>query len=164
MINSRKYLVEAFSEGSRATRGYLVFAALAEKEGYPQIAALFRGTAQAETVYVHPHLQALGSIGASAERRREAYSGEGRELREISPVMLVAARDAGPKKPPERFVSANDQEKKHTTLYLKALARLSEQAKGNYYVCCECGSICEQKRPEKCPRCQSGVITFVKVG
>ena len=50
MINSERYLREAFSEEDQARRRYLDFARQAEKEGFPEIAALFRATAQEDQV------------------------------------------------------------------------------------------------------------------
>lgn len=164
MITSKEYPLAAFSEGFRPNRGYLVFAALAEKEGYPEIAQLFRATAQAETVGEHAHLWALGRTGTAAESLGYAASGGTRELQEIPPVMMVAAEDQGNKKPPRISGSADDQEKTRTAPYRKALRRLAELAKGDYYVCSECGYTKERQRPEKCPHCRSGTITLVKVG
>ena len=47
-------LKEAFAGESQANRKYLAFAKKAEAEGYPQIAKLFRATAEAETEGKHP--------------------------------------------------------------------------------------------------------------
>ena len=164
MIISKEYQVAASSEGSRANRGYLVFAALAEKEGYPEIARVFRATAQAETVQAHAHLWVLERIRTTAESLGDAGWGGSQELQEISPVMMVAAEDQGSRKPPGCPGSANDQEKTHSAPYRKALKRLAELRKGDYYVCSECGHINARKRPEKCPHCRSEAITLVKVG
>jgi rubrerythrin len=162
MIISKGYQGEAFSKEAQANR-YLVFARQAEKEGYPQIAQLFRATAQREAGLRYPHLWAPGGFETTAKILGEAVSGETRDLQETFPVMSVAAENEGRKKPPESPISANDREK-HTTPFQKALKRLAEQEKGDYYVCCPCGYTCERQRPGKCPLCQSEEITLVKVG
>ena len=46
MINSKEYLRQAFSVEDLLKSRYLVFAKQAEKEGYPEIAELFRATAR----------------------------------------------------------------------------------------------------------------------
>ena len=46
MINSEEYLRQAFSEEYQARRRYLAFAGQAEKEGFPEIARLFRDAAR----------------------------------------------------------------------------------------------------------------------
>ena len=49
-------LQEAFAGESQANRKYLFFAEKADKEGYPQVARLFRAAADAETVHAKNHL------------------------------------------------------------------------------------------------------------
>ena len=56
-------LLQAFAGESQANRKYLAFAKQAEKEGYPQVAKLFRAAAEAETVHALAHLRALGRSG-----------------------------------------------------------------------------------------------------
>jgi len=62
MTKSEQYLLEAFAGESQANRKYLAFAKQAEKEGYPQVAKLFRAAAEAETVHAHAHLRVAGGI------------------------------------------------------------------------------------------------------
>lgn len=50
MINSKGYLRQAFSVEDLLRSRYLVFARQAEKEGYPEIAKLFRASARGEQV------------------------------------------------------------------------------------------------------------------
>ncbi|UCD33955.1 MAG: rubrerythrin family protein, partial [Desulfobacterales bacterium] len=45
MSKTRDHLEEAFAGESQANRKYLAFAKQADKEGYPQIAKLFRAAA-----------------------------------------------------------------------------------------------------------------------
>ena len=52
-------LKEAFAGESQANRKYLAFAEKADREGYPQVARLFRAAAHAETVHALNHLRAL---------------------------------------------------------------------------------------------------------
>ncbi len=60
-------LQEAFAGESQANRKYLAFAIKAEKDGFPQVAKLFRAAAEAETVHAHAHLRVMGGIGSTAE-------------------------------------------------------------------------------------------------
>jgi rubrerythrin len=55
MSKSEKDLQDAFAGESQANRKYLAFAKKAEKEGYKQVAKLFRAAAEAETVHAHNH-------------------------------------------------------------------------------------------------------------
>ncbi|MEJ2662199.1 MAG: ferritin family protein, partial [Desulfobacteraceae bacterium] len=65
MSQTDKYLQEAFAGESQANRKYLAFAEKADREGYRQVARLFRAVAAAETVHAHAHLRALNGVGTT---------------------------------------------------------------------------------------------------
>ena len=52
-------LKDAFAGESQANRRYLYFAKQADVEGYPDVAGLFRDTAEGETGHAHGHLDYL---------------------------------------------------------------------------------------------------------
>ena len=68
MSKTEQHLKEAFAGESQANRKYLAFAKKADREGYAQVAKLFRAAAEAETIHAHAHLKALKGIGSTAER------------------------------------------------------------------------------------------------
>ena len=53
-------------ENRRANRRYLYFAAKADVEGYNDVAAVFRSTAEGETGHAHGHLEYLEECGDPA--------------------------------------------------------------------------------------------------
>ena len=55
-------LQAAFAGKSQANRKYLAFAQQADKEGFSQVAKLFRAAAEAETIHAHNHLRALEGV------------------------------------------------------------------------------------------------------
>ncbi len=57
MSTSKENLQAAFAGESQANRKYLAFAEAADKEGYAQVAKLFRAAAHAETVHALPTLK-----------------------------------------------------------------------------------------------------------
>ena len=59
-------LKDAFAGGSQANRRYLYFAQKADIEGYNDISAVFRSTAEGETGHAHGHLQYLEETGDPA--------------------------------------------------------------------------------------------------
>src|SRR3972149_6498192 len=73
----------------------LAFAKKAEAEGYPQIAKLFRGAAEAETVHALAHLSVLGGVKGTAENLQAAIKGEGFEFQEMYPKFLAEAEREG---------------------------------------------------------------------
>src|SRR5438270_13670058 len=59
-------LKDAFAGESMANRRYLYFAKQADVEGLPDIAGLFRDTAEGETGHAHGHLDYLKKVGDPA--------------------------------------------------------------------------------------------------
>ena len=56
-------LKEAFAGESQANRRYLYFAQKADVEGYNDVSAVFRSTAEGETGHAHGHLEYLEQVG-----------------------------------------------------------------------------------------------------
>jgi hypothetical protein len=59
-------LKAAFAGESQANRRYLYFAQKADVEGYNDVAAVFRSTAEGETGHAHGHLEFLEAVGDPA--------------------------------------------------------------------------------------------------
>ena len=59
-------LKDAFAGESQANRRYLYFAAKADVEGFNDVSAVFRSTAEGETGHAHGHLEYLEEVGDPA--------------------------------------------------------------------------------------------------
>jgi len=162
MNKTEKNLMESFAGESQANRKYLAFAKEAEKEGYGQIAKLFRAAAEAETVHAHAHFRALGGIQSTAENLKSAISGETHEFKNMYPDMIAAAQEEGHKAAERSFAYANEVEKIHAGLYEQALRNMDKAADVDYYVCSVCGYTCEKEPPDTCPVCKSKSQAFFK--
>lgn len=161
---STQNLKEAFAGESQANRKYLAFAKQADKDGYPQVARLFRAAAEAETIHAHNHLRALGGIRGTRENLAEAIAGETHEFKNMYPQMIADAELEQAAEARRSFTFANAVEKVHATLYEKALEAL--EAKGeefDYYLCPVCGHTVEKEAPETCVVCGAKGSVFFKV-
>ena len=164
MSQTEKNLLEAFAGESQANRKYLAFAKKADREGYPQVASLFRAAAEAETVHAHAHLRVLKGVNSTAENLKEAIAGETHEFKSMYPAMIDTAQSEGDKAAERSFTYANEVEKIHADLYQKALDSLDNpEAVVCYYVCAVCGYTCENEPPETCPVCSANIKAFSKV-
>lgn len=163
MSATEKNLWEAFAGESQANRKYLAFAEKADKEGYKQIARLFRAAANAETVHAHAHLRALKAINSTAQNLQEAIAGETHEFNSMYPEMIETAKKEGNKAAERSFTFANDVEKIHADLYKKALDAMENLKETDYYVCSVCGYTCEDEAPENCPICGAPKKSFSKI-
>jgi rubrerythrin len=164
MSRAEEFLKGAFAGESQANRKYLAFAVKADKEGYPQVARLFRAAAEAETVHAHNHLKALKGIGSTAQNLEAAIAGETFEFKQMYPEMIEAAKAEGNKEAERSFNYANEVEKVHAQLYQKLLQTLSSsQETYPYYVCPTCGFTAEGSAPDVCPVCRVKGEMFRKI-
>jgi rubrerythrin len=97
-------LKEAFAGESQANRRYLYFAKVADVEGYPDVAGLFRDTAEGETGHAHGHLDYLKKVGDPATGEpigdtnlnlKASIAGETYEYTQMYPGFAKTARDEG---------------------------------------------------------------------
>ena len=162
---SEQNLKDAFAGESQANRKYLAFAKQAEKEGFPQVAKLFRAAAEAETVHAHNHLRALGGIKSTSDNLLEAIAGETHEFKHMYPEMIAAAQEEGATQALRSFRFAHEVEKVHAGLYLEALECLEQGHEDfDYYVCPICGLTVERRAPETCEVCGAKGSVFLRVG
>jgi rubrerythrin len=165
MPNTIENLEVAFAGESQANRKYTAFARQAEKEGYPQIAKLFRAAAEAETLHALAHLSNMGGVGSTLENLRAAVAGETYEFTEMYPPMVEQAK-AENHKARHMLGYANAAEKVHAGLFGQALAALESGADlttMEVYLCPVCGHVEFGTPPEKCPICGAPASRFQKV-
>jgi len=159
-------LKSAFAGESQANRRYLAFAKKADEEGIPQIARLFRATAEAETIHAHNHLRIIGEIKSTAQNLETALSGETFEFNKMYPEYLNTAKQEGNQQASWSFDVANKVEQVHAGLFTKTIDALKTNKPLptiDYYVCGVCGNTVEAKAPERCPICGAPKARFFKV-
>ncbi|MCS7216386.1 MAG: rubrerythrin family protein [Candidatus Bipolaricaulota bacterium] len=149
-------LKAAFAGQAQAHLRYLIFAEVAEREGKPNLARLFRAIAYAEQVHATNHYRELGMVRASPENLDVAIAGETYEVEEMYPAFIAVAelqKESGAKR---AFHFALEAEKIHAEMYrrAKAAAEKGEDIRiGTIYICSVCGHTVEGTPPERCPIC-----------
>ncbi len=158
-------LKEAFAGESQASQKYLAFAKRAEKEGFRNVATLFRTAAQAERVHAEGHLGALDGIGSTAQNLEAAIAGETYEYTKMYPPMLKQAEADG-HKAKRMFNFAGKAEAVHARLYqlaLEAVKRGQDLTEAKIYLCPVCGHIEFGTPPDICPICSSRGSGYIQV-
>jgi rubrerythrin len=170
---TEKNLLKAFAGESQARMRYTRFAKMAEKEGYEQIAALFRETAEQEAVHASRFFSYLeggmleitasypaGKVGTTAENLKEAAAGENEEWSDLYPEFARVAAEEGFKKISSLFKIIAEAEITHEKRYLKLLRSLEngsvfeKEEKADWY-CRKCGYVYQGKKaPKNCPACE----------
>ena len=130
-------LKDAFAGESQANRRYLYFARVADIEGFPDIAGLFRDTAEAETGHAFGHLDFLKEVGDPATGEpigkteanlKASAAGETYEYTQMYPGMAKIAREEGFAELAEWFETLAKAEKSHAGRFNKMLTQIAEES------------------------------------
>ena len=130
---TEKNLKDAFAGESQANRRYLYFAAKADVEGFNDVSAVFRSTAEGETGHAHGHLDYLKQVGDPAtglpignteKNLKASVAGETHEYETMYPGMAKTARDEGFDDVAEWFETLAKAEKSHAGRFSKMLTLL----------------------------------------
>jgi rubrerythrin len=159
----------AYEGESNAHARYLAFAIQADREGYGEVASLFRAAARAEEIHANNHavvIRGLGAIpvarvdgpvvGTTRDNLITAIQGETDERDHMYPDYIAEARAEGNANAVRTLTWAWEAEKDHAILCAMALLNL-EQLKGTkaveYYVCPGCGHTMTRAQAADCPTC-----------
>ncbi|MBN2155840.1 MAG: rubrerythrin family protein [Candidatus Lokiarchaeota archaeon] len=159
----------AFAGESQANRKYLAYAEKAEKDGFLQIAKVFRAAAVAESIHAQNHFRTGGHVNNTVENLIDAISGEHYEFTSMYPDFLTMAIQEGNKKAEKSFHWANEVEKMHHRLYTEALSVAKSEKdleEKEMWVCSICGATFEgnhEDLEEICPVCQTKKDKYIKI-
>ncbi len=123
-------LKRAFAGEAEANRRYVYFARQADVEGYPDIAGLFRDTAEGETGHSSGHMEFLKRagdpvtdlpIGSTVKNLESAIAGETQEFTNQYPQMAETARAEGFVDIAEWFDTLAKAERNHAARFSQGL-------------------------------------------
>lgn len=160
-------LQAAYNGESNAHVRYLAFAKQAEKEGYGDVASLFRAAAASEEIHLKGHAAVIRQLGAVPQAKiqkpvvkstkvnleNSASKGEAYERDTMYPRFIRQAKADGVPAAVQSFEYARAAEAEHFKLFTYALHHLNEM-KGSgreYYVCTTGGYTMAKLDASKCP-------------
>ena len=165
-------LLASFAGESQARGRYTLFAKKAEEEGYQQIAAVFRETAEQELSHARQFFSFLeggmveitaaypaGVVGDTAKNLAEAAAGEREEWGELYENFAKVAQEEGFPHIANVYKLIAKVEQMHEQRYLKLLERLEtgtefEEDTPVDWMCRNCGfTITAKAAPKRCPVC-----------
>jgi rubrerythrin len=165
-------LQAAYNGESNARARYLAFARRADREGYRQVASLFRAAARAEQIHLTNHAEVVRKMGAephamidmpvvkSTKENLEAAAnkGEAYERDTMYPNFITQAEAEDNEDAMRTFELARNAEAQHFRLFTEALNSL-EKMKGaaghTYYACNVCGYTTAERPTGNCVSCAS---------
>ena len=149
-------IAAALAGESQASQKYLAFADVADAEGYPNVARLFRAVAFAESTHARNHLSVLGGIGTTAENLKGAFDGESFEIAEMYPAFDAVAKLQENKSAQTSIRYALKAEVDHQGIYdgtLKGVEGKKDLDAKPVRVCPICGHTVIGDAPDECPVC-----------
>ena len=163
---TEKNLMDAFAGESQARNKYTYFAAVAQREGYEQLADIFLQTARNEQEHARVWFEELGNLGTTAENLKAAAEGENYEWTDMYDRMAKEADEEGFHDLAERFRKVGAIEKAHEERYLALLnnvemQKVFEKSEETMWECRVCGHlVVGKKAPEVCPVCKASQSFF----
>ncbi len=152
-------LKTAFAGESQARNKYTMFAGVAKKEGYEQIAAIFLKTSENEKAHAKMWLKELEGIGDTATNLKRAAMGENDEWTDMYEEFAKQAEEEGFSQVARKFRMVGIIEKAHEDRYLDLLENIKEnqvfqKETSVIWECRHCGHLLiGEKAPEICPVC-----------
>ena len=152
-------LMSAFAGETQARSKYDYFAKAAENEGFNQIAAIFRETAENELSHAFLWFKELGALSNTAANLISAKSGEHFEWAEMYEGFAQTAEEEGFTEIAKKFRQVAAVEKAHEERFIKLLdnvemQKVFEKTEEIMWQCRNCGHIeFGKKAPETCPVC-----------
>ena len=163
-------LRSAFGGESMAHMRYTIWGGKAHKDGYPNVARLFRAIAYAEEVHASNHFGAMKDeagahlvasmagfgLGTTSANLAGAIEGETFEVEEMYPVYKQAAELQGEQAAARSCHYALEAERIHARMFAvakKAVDAGKDVQLGPVQICSNCGHTCEGEAPARCPVC-----------
>lgn len=147
-------LKAAFAAESKAHVRNQAFAGRADREGYPQVARLFRAVAEAERVHASEYLKYLeGVVGDTQQNLKTAFEHEIKANTEEYAPLIKQAIESKREDVSWSLIRSRDVEKRHADLYKAALSAMAVDRDVKYSVCQVCGYVFDGALPERCPVC-----------
>ena len=155
---------------SMAHMRYMIWGSRAEKEGYGNVARLFRAIASAETVHAGNHFRelkdeagdelcaskAVFGLAGTSQNLQGGIDGESFEITEMYPAYLEVAKFQDEEGAQRSFHYALSAEKEHAALFKKAKESVDsgrDAEVGAVRVCSVCGWTHDGDLPDTCPIC-----------
>lgn len=172
-----KNLNAAYLGEAQASAFYAESARQAQRDGYPDVAKLFRAAAVSEAVHRDNHRRAIRALGGAPENiplakpkvkstrnnLTASVADEKEESRDTYPGYIRTARSERSPTAERTFRFARETERAHAGLFQRALDNLGGKPATDYFVCRTCGMTTMDVVPSVCRVCRGTGLDYRKV-
>ena len=173
-------LRSAFGGESMAHMRYKIWSDVAENDGFPNVARLFRAISRAEQVHATNHFDSLKEakgdflvpamagfgLGSTSEHLQGAIDGEEFEINEMYPTYIASAKEQDERSARVSFYYAISAEKIHADMYRNAKKSVDEGRDlelDKVQICSVCGHTAEGEAPDRCPICAASKDKYIEL-
>jgi rubrerythrin len=171
-------LQTAFAIEVNTKQNYVTAAKVADREGYPAVARLFRACACADQVHADRDVQAIAwttgaeahayldrpTAGTTSEQLAKAIADEQYQVEQFYPPLIARARAEHRTMAVRSLVFALSAEREHLRLLSAARDGIGQPAQSRpLFVCPYCGRTVEVLDFAKCPNCFTPAKKFIRV-
>jgi rubrerythrin len=160
-MDTKSALHMAYTGEAKASLRLKVYAEKAEKEGYAQMAKLFRVIAFSEEIHGSRALKLLREVKSTEENLAASFEAETHVADVAYDHFIKQAEAEGDKAAVLHFSQSRDVEEIHAKLYKEAMNHFMEERETTYHVCKVCGYVSDGVLPDVCPVCSAGKEKFV---
>lgn len=167
----------AYIREAKASAFYTESGRQAQRDGFPDVAKLFRAAALSEAIHRDNHRRAIRFQGetpknvplakpkvkSTRDNLVESVADEREESRVIYPGYIRTAREEGSRSAERMFRFARDTERAHAKLFERALDGLGGKSATDYFLCQTCGMTTINTVPAVCPVCRGTGLDYRKV-
>ncbi|MEY3481932.1 MAG: hypothetical protein RIQ71_2707, partial [Verrucomicrobiota bacterium] len=167
----------AYTGEAQASAFYTGSARQAQRDGFPDVAKLFRAAALSEAIHRDNHRHAIRFSGGTPKNTPlaqpevkstrdnlvESVADERHESRVMYPDYIRVARREGSPSAERTFRFARETERAHAKLFERALRGLGGKPATDYFVCQTCGMTTMETVPAVCPVCRGSGLDYRRV-
>ena len=158
----KEALHKAYTGEAKAALRLKLYAEKADKDGYPQIAKLFRVISFSEEIHGTRSLKMLKEVKSTEENLAASFESEEKVAGVTYGEFQKIAADEGDVAAQTIFNQEMDVEDIHAKLYKEAMTHMMEERETTYYVCNICGYVSDGVLPDVCPVCNAPKDKFTK--
>jgi len=161
-LETNNNLENDFTAQSKTSIRYFAYASIAEKEGYRQVARLFKALAEAEKVQAINTLKIIGELDDTSNNLSWSIDSKTYDNAQRYPTFVEQAdRDENPVAS-TLFHNVIKTSKAKIRLLNKVLDNLGRNKDFDYWVCGVCGFVDTGEMPVICKNCSASREKFVK--
>jgi len=161
-LKTDENLQKVIASVSSASVRFSAYAEIADKEGYRQIAKLFRAMAETQKVYAINAMRILGQLDNTENNLSSAIDAKTYEFTQLYPTFIEQAEQDSNPVASTAYRAAIVTTKSHVRILNSALDNFGRNKEVDYWVCGVCGKIESAEIPIACKTCGAAREKFVK--